>query len=441
MTDNIELPPLTEAQLMTGHHAMLQEYARDAILADRARQAPAPVEAPHLAPRNRLEALRKLLRREPTLAEVTAIQKAVCSTPVGEVPAERHDELSREAGGSIALDWITKDRDMLTMSLSKDGTLHWAIHRAGPAGSGKAQLNEACFRLLDNLLDDCEAAASPAPAARIDDDCIASVVAARRGSPAPAASKGAEAEFGDHNRPMTDDELQDFCIACSFDQDDYTVDVIRNVERRMLGQPLFQCSVMSNAEMDAAPSEPEAQKAVALTHEEIAAAGLGLEYVHGVLRWAACGYVHTPERIAALHTAYRIVDKLVNAPSPAASTAECATCGQVGIDSCGEDCERVSSPAASMEVQGQWISPLDEMPPPLTTIPTLSREKRSTTGWAHSYGSWSDDPDDNSRPDSKMFRERVELWCKLPPLPPRPPKGPYRALTAKNGWRLGEGRG
>ncbi len=68
----------------------------------------------------------------------------------------------------------------------------------------------------------------------------------------------------------------------------------------------------------------------------------------------------------------------------------------------------------------RWVSPKDEMPPPLTTVPTLSHEKRSTTGWAHSYGSWSDDPDDNSRPDSKMFKARIELWCKLPELPPNP---------------------
>lgn len=69
--------------------------------------------------------------------------------------------------------------------------------------------------------------------------------------------------------------------------------------------------------VDAVPEEPAAK---ALTHEEIAAAGLGLEYVHSVLCWAACGYVHTPERIASLHTSYRIVDKLVNA-APVASRA------------------------------------------------------------------------------------------------------------------------
>ncbi len=73
---------------------------------------------------------------------------------------QQHDELSRDADGGIAIDWKTKDGDMLSMSLSKEGRLAWAIHRAGPAGCGTAQLNEACFRLLDNLIDDCEAASA-----------------------------------------------------------------------------------------------------------------------------------------------------------------------------------------------------------------------------------------------------------------------------------------
>ncbi len=68
--------------------------------------------------------------------------------------------------------------------------------------------------------------------------------------------------------------------------------------------------------------DAEAVPTAPLTHEQIAAAGLGLEYVHSVLRWAACGYVHTPERIAQLHTSYRIVDKLVNAAPASASEPE-----------------------------------------------------------------------------------------------------------------------
>lgn len=39
--------------------------------------------------------------------------------------------------------------------------------------------------------------------------------------------------------PMDDDELQDFCISLSFEQDDYTTEVIRAVEDRMRGVPLF----------------------------------------------------------------------------------------------------------------------------------------------------------------------------------------------------------
>lgn len=84
------------------------------------------------------------------------------------------------------------------------------------------------------------------------------------GAAPPVLAPAEASEFGDRDRPMNDDELQDFCIACSFDQDDYTVDVIRNVERRMLGQPLFECSVMSNAEMDATPSAPQAPQAEAV---------------------------------------------------------------------------------------------------------------------------------------------------------------------------------
>lgn len=78
--------------------------------------------------------------------------------------------------------------------------------------------------------------------------------------------------------------------------------------------------------------EADAQ-AKALTYEEIAAAGLGLEYVHSVLRWTACGYVHTPERIASLHTSYRIVDRIINAkaaPQPPEAMAPAAPVAAVG---------------------------------------------------------------------------------------------------------------
>lgn len=49
---------------------------------------------------------------------------------------------------------------------------------------------------------------------------------------------------------------------------------------------------------------------------EIPTDGLGLEWVHSVLRWAAAGYVHTPERMRSLRGAYRVVDRLVNASPP-----------------------------------------------------------------------------------------------------------------------------
>jgi hypothetical protein len=77
---------------------------------------------------------------------------------------EAHDELGRDLDGEISLDWQNKAGDMLSMSLSKDGRLAWAVHRAGPNGSGKAQLNEHAYWLLNDVLDEC--AATP-PAAKV----------------------------------------------------------------------------------------------------------------------------------------------------------------------------------------------------------------------------------------------------------------------------------
>lgn len=55
---------------------------------------------------------------------------------------------------------------------------------------------------------------------------------------APPIPLGSE-YLGDPRRSMDADELQEFCISLSFEQDDYTVDVIRAVEDRMLARPLF----------------------------------------------------------------------------------------------------------------------------------------------------------------------------------------------------------
>jgi hypothetical protein len=77
-------------------------------------------------------------------------QVAALSTPA----VSEHDELARDPDGDIALDWQTRDGDMLSMSLSKEGRLAWAVHRAGPAGSGTVHLNEACFWLLNQVLDE-----------------------------------------------------------------------------------------------------------------------------------------------------------------------------------------------------------------------------------------------------------------------------------------------
>ena len=69
---------------------------------------------------------------------------------------------------------------------------------------------------------------------------------------------------------------------------------------------------------------------------------------------------------------------------------------------------------------GRWISVEERLPQPRVTVHTLSREKRSDDGWAHSIGSWNDDPDDNSRPDARMFKRRTDYWLEPPPLPPNP---------------------
>jgi hypothetical protein len=54
--------------------------------------------------------------------------------------------------------------------------------------------------------------------------------------PIPCGSE----DFGDPRRAMTDDELQTLCLSLGFEvDDDYTEDVIRAVERRMLGQQLI----------------------------------------------------------------------------------------------------------------------------------------------------------------------------------------------------------
>ena len=77
----------------------------------------------------------------------------------------------------------------------------------------------------------------------------------------PVVPAGSE-EFGDPRRAMDDTELQEFCIALSFEQDDYTEEVIRAVEDRMLAKPLFM------------PSPVQAQAAVPRTQSPWAAVPL-----------------------------------------------------------------------------------------------------------------------------------------------------------------------
>jgi hypothetical protein len=91
----------------------------------------------------------------------------------------------------------------------------------------------------------------------------------------------------------------------------------------------------ARAELANAPAEtPPAAGAIDARGQEseIPTDGLGLEWVHSVLRWAAAGYVHTPERMRFLRGAYRIVDRLVNATpeeAPAAAGAALAVANEV----------------------------------------------------------------------------------------------------------------
>jgi hypothetical protein len=41
---------------------------------------------------------------------------------------------------------------MLTMSLSEEGRLAWAIHYGDEKAHGTAQLDSACFKLLNELV-------------------------------------------------------------------------------------------------------------------------------------------------------------------------------------------------------------------------------------------------------------------------------------------------
>lgn len=65
---------------------------------------------------------------------------------------------------------------------------------------------------------------------------------------------------------------------------------------------------------------------------EISTDGLGLDWVHSVLRWAASGYVHTPARMRFLRGAYRVVDRLVNeaarAPAVEVTDEQIITCAK-----------------------------------------------------------------------------------------------------------------
>lgn len=102
--------------------------------------------------------------------------------------------------------------------------------------------------------------------------------AAPAAPPSAPASESANPpnDLGDPRRAMDDDELQDFCIALSFEQDDYTVEVIRAVETRMLDKPLFTWA-KGHEPATSAPAEPLSRDDIMLMAEE---AGVAPNTIH-----------------------------------------------------------------------------------------------------------------------------------------------------------------
>ena len=64
-----------------------------------------------------------------------------------------------------------------------------------------------------------------------------------------------------------------------------------------------------------------------------------------------------------------------------------------------------------------WISVQDRLPPEGVMVATLAREKRSTTGYAISYGEWNNDDGDGFR-NMCRFKSSHTHWLELPAHPP-----------------------
>jgi len=67
--------------------------------------------------------------------------------------AAEHEELCHEEDGDIGIDWATKDRDMLTLSLAPDGRLAYAVVLAdGTHSSGNVYLPQEAFTVMRKML-------------------------------------------------------------------------------------------------------------------------------------------------------------------------------------------------------------------------------------------------------------------------------------------------
>jgi hypothetical protein len=96
----------------------------------------------------------------------------------------------------------------------------------------------------------------------------------------PQSPPAENADFGDPRRAMTETELQEFCIALSFEQDDYTEEVIRAVEDRMLAKPLFVAAQSSPVAPDVEGLKAECKRLVYSLRDEVWQSARGDENVH-----------------------------------------------------------------------------------------------------------------------------------------------------------------
>lgn len=332
-----------------------------------ARQAPAPVEVSRL-----VEAFRALMHvrdfhpatraKEDVVRQCEGILASMASTPVGEVPAgwvSISDERKPppHAPVLVSVEWIRHGEDDDGKPHSTTGVDVTEGEYVPPSGDGDGH-----FESYQGTHYDGSSVTHWMP-----------LPAAPGASPAPAASKGAEAVI---------------CVACE-------------------GKPAAENSPCAVCKL-AAPSEPEAQKAVADWYErrqDECAKDYG-EYDESApiatrLRW----WVPKSARFGRL----QLEDDLLEAAEVLASP----------------------SPAASMEVQGLdanaiRLAALEEA---ARACEKLAEERFNDHGIR--------EPDTGAC----YYGGRVEEEYQTRDEEDDECAKAIRALAAKNGWRLGEGRG